>query len=134
MNFQISTYYLHTTNTQLARLAVSMKKVSFNDFTPRMIWAKNFTMNILHKRFTMNIINEIHEDLHFIQSKNIFQKPFFKRGLIVPSMWFWSVSWSTNCPVYLSLFLDDQKKICSVSGIFGQSLNFFWSSSDFLVY
>ena len=24
--------------------------------------------------------------------------------LIVPSMWFWSVSWSTNCPVYFSLF------------------------------
>ena len=30
--------------------------------------------------------------------------------LAVPSMWFWSVSWSTNCPVYFSLFLVDQKK------------------------
>ena len=26
-------------------------------------------------------------------------------------MWFWSVSWSTNCPVYFSFFLVDQKKI-----------------------
>ena len=30
-------------------------------------------------------------------------------GRKVPSMWFWSVSWSTNCPVYFSLFLVDQK-------------------------
>ena len=33
---------------------------------------------------------------------------------IVPSMWFWSVSWSTNCPVYFSLFLVDQKKLFSL--------------------
>ena len=26
-------------------------------------------------------------------------------------MWFWSVSWSTICPVYFSFFLVDQKKI-----------------------
>ena len=25
-------------------------------------------------------------------------------------MWFWSVSWSTNCPVFFSFFLVDQKK------------------------
>ena len=42
-------------------------------------------------------------------------------------MWFWSVSWSTNCPCYFSLFLVDQKEICSVSGNF-------WSVSElFLV-
>ena len=52
----------------------------------------------------------------------------------VPSMWFWSVSWSTNCPVYFSLFLVHQKKIVQSEGIFGQSLNFFWPGSDFLVY
>ena len=45
---------------------------------------------------------------------------------LVPSMWFWSVSWSTNCPVYFSLFLVDQKKICSVSGNF-------WSVSEFFL-
>ena len=41
-------------------------------------------------------------------------------------MWFWSVSWSTNCPVYFSLFLVDQKKICSVSGNL-------WSVSEFFL-
>ena len=35
---------------------------------------------------------------------------FDLRTIIVPSMWFWSVSWSTNCPVYFSFFLVDQKK------------------------
>ena len=48
--------------------------------------------------------------------------------LQVPSMWFWSVSWSTNCPVYFSLFLVDQKKFVQSQGIFGQSLNFFGQS------
>ena len=33
-------------------------------------------------------------------------------------MWFWSVSWSTNCPVFFSYFLVDQKKNCPVSGNF----------------
>ena len=33
-------------------------------------------------------------------------------------MWFWSVSWSTNCPVYFSFFLVDQRKICPVSDLF----------------
>ena len=37
------------------------------------------------------------------------------RWTIVPSMWFWSVSWSTNCRVYFSIFLVDQRKICPVS-------------------
>ena len=36
----------------------------------------------------------------------------------VSSMWFWSVSWSTNCPVYFSFFLVDQRKICPVSDLF----------------
>ena len=33
-------------------------------------------------------------------------------------MWFWSVSWSTHCPVYFSFFLVDQRKICPVSDLF----------------
>ena len=37
-------------------------------------------------------------------------------------MWFWSVSWSTNCSVYFSFFLVDLKKIVQSQGIFGQSL------------
>ena len=37
---------------------------------------------------------------------------------LVPSMWFWSVSWSTNCPVYFLFFLVDQRKICPVSDLF----------------
>ena len=49
-------------------------------------------------------------------------------------MWFWSVSWSTNCPVYFSLFLVDQKKFVQSQGIFGQSLIFFWSGSDFFLF
>ena len=52
----------------------------------------------------------------------------------VPSMWFWSVSWSTNCPVYFTLFLVDQKKICSVSGNFWSGSDFFGQPNFFLVY
>ena len=40
-------------------------------------------------------------------------------------MWFWSVSWSTNCSVFFSFFLVDQKKIVQSQGIFGQSLGIF---------
>ena len=29
-------------------------------------------------------------------------------------MWFWSVSWSTNCSVFFSFFLVDQKKLSSL--------------------
>ena len=43
-------------------------------------------------------------------------------------MWFWSVSWSTNCSVYFSLFMVDQKKNCSVSGNFWSGSDFFWST------
>ena len=46
---------------------------------------------------------------------------------IVSSMWFWSISWSTNCPVYFSLFLVNQKKFVQSQGIFGQAL-IFWST------
>ena len=53
---------------------------------------------------------------------------------LVPSMWFWSVSWSTNCPVYFSLFLVDQKKICSVSGKFWSGSEFFGRPNFFLEY
>ena len=48
--------------------------------------------------------------------------------ILVPSMWFWSVSWLTNCPVYFSFFLVDQKKIVQSQGIFGQSLGIFGQS------
>ena len=48
-------------------------------------------------------------------------------------MYFWSVSWSTNCPVYFSFFLVDQKKKCQGSETgqkkFGQSMIFFRSVS-----
>ena len=57
-----------------------------------------------------------------------------KNKLLVPSMWFWSVSWSTNCPVYFSLFLVNQKNICSVSGNFWSVSDFFGPPSFFLVY
>ena len=30
---------------------------------------------------------------------------------IVPSMWFWSVSWSTNCLVYFTFFWSAKEKI-----------------------
>ena len=48
-----------------------------------------------------------------------------KKFTIVPSMWFWSVSWSTNCPVIFSFSLVDPKKNIQSQGIFGQSLIFF---------
>ena len=54
--------------------------------------------------------------------------------MIVPSMWFWSVSWSTNCPVFFSFFLVDQKKFVQPQGIFGQSLGIFGRPNFFLVY
>ena len=53
---------------------------------------------------------------------------------LVPFMWFWSVSWSTNCPVFFSFFLVDQKKIVQSQGIFGQSLGIFGRPNFFLVY
>ena len=43
-------------------------------------------------------------------------------------MWFWSVSWSTNCPVYFSFFLVDQKKIVQSQIFFVHSLEFFVQS------
>ena len=46
----------------------------------------------------------------------------------VPSMWFWSVSWSTNCPVYFSIFLVDQKKFVHSQIFFVHSLEFFVQS------
>ena len=52
---------------------------------------------------------------------------------IVASMYFWSVSWLTNCPVYFSFVFGRPKKDCPVSETeqknFGQSLIFFWSVS-----
>ena len=38
-------------------------------------------------------------------------------ALQAESMYFWS-SWSTNCLVYFSFFLVDQRKICPVSDLF----------------
>ena len=49
----------------------------------------------------------------------------------VPSMWFWSVSWSTNCPVYFSLFWSPAKKFVQSKGIFGQALNFLVNQISF---
>ena len=46
-------------------------------------------------------------------------------------MWFWSVSWLTNCSVYFSFFLVNQKKIVQSQGIFGQALNFFGQALNF---
>ena len=34
--------------------------------------------------------------------------------ILVPSMWFWSVSWSTNCPVFFSFFWSTKKKLSSL--------------------
>ena len=53
---------------------------------------------------------------------------------VVPSMWFWSVYWSTNCSVFFSFFLVDQKKIVQTQGIFGQSLGIFGTPKRNLVY
>ena len=54
-------------------------------------------------------------------------------------MWFWSVSWSTNCPVYFSLVLVDQKKnlfslrefLVSLWIFFGQALIFWYTKKKF---
>ena len=43
-------------------------------------------------------------------------------------MWFWSVSWSTNCPVYFSFFLVDQKNFVQSQIFFVHSLEFFVQS------
>ena len=48
--------------------------------------------------------------------------------LIAVSMYFWSVSWLTNCPVYFSFFLVDQKKIVQSQRL-DKSLWFFCSTS-----
>ena len=45
-------------------------------------------------------------------------------------MWFWSVSWSTNCPVFFSFFLVDQKKIVQSLGIFDWPKKI-WSTKNF---
>ena len=49
-------------------------------------------------------------------------------------MWFWSVSWSTNCQVYFSSFLVDQNKIFQSKENFGQSLIFLVKLWVFFVY
>ena len=49
-------------------------------------------------------------------------------------MWFWSVSWLTNCQVYFSFFLVNLKKIVQSQGIFGQALNFFGQALIFFVH
>ena len=43
-------------------------------------------------------------------------------------MWFWSVSWLTNCPVYFSLFFGRPKKYLFSFREFLVSLWFFWST------
>ena len=48
-------------------------------------------------------------------------------------MWFWSVYWSTNCPVFFSFVFGRPKKNCPVSGNVWSVSDFFWSGSGFLV-
>ena len=75
------------------------------------------TQGIVHK---LRLQEEVHRWVVtniVCQSKNV--------DFLVPSMWFWSVSRSTNCPDYFSFFLVDQKKIVQSQGIFGQSLGIF---------
>ena len=43
-------------------------------------------------------------------------------------MWFWSVSWSTNCPVYFSFFWSTKKKFVQSQIFFVHSLEFFVQS------
>ena len=45
---------------------------------------------------------------------HICEKMKKKIELKVPSMWFWSVSWSTNCPVFFSFFWSTKKKLSSL--------------------
>ena len=64
----------------------------------------------------------------FEQNRTINDKPTKIAKSIfckVPSMWFWSVYWSTNCPVFFSFFLADPKKFVHFQGIFGQYLGIF---------
>ena len=88
-------------------------------------------MKFLAKGATEKIVEDADEKRERLF---IIIKYFSFQYTIVPSMWFWSVSWSTNCPVYFSLFLVDQKKICSVSGNFWSGSDFFGPPSFFLVY
>ena len=53
---------------------------------------------------------------------------FESLAIAVPSMWFWSVSWSTYCPVFFSIFLVNQKKNCAVSGNLWSVSGNFWST------
>ena len=48
-------------------------------------------------------------------------------------MWFWSVSWLTNCPVFSHFFWSTKNKIVQSQGIFGQSLGFFCQPKKNLV-
>ena len=69
----------------------------------------------------------------FFGRNRLFTKRSICLFFLVPSMWFWSVSWSTNCSVFFSFFLVDQKKIVQSQGIFGQSLGIFGTPKRNLV-
>ena len=85
---------------------VSISKVSYRKRIP-------YVMNVKMK--LLGQTQSLHEHGQICLFCNAGQTSFL---IIVSSMWFWSVSWQTNCPVYFSLFLVDPKKICSVSGNF----------------
>ena len=86
-----------------------------------MIWHRNHATFISWKyllRFS-----------HLKKWQFVFSCPILMYWSIVPSMWFWSVSWSTNCPVYFSIFLVDQNKIVQSQRLDKK----IWTVSDFFL-
>ena len=59
--------------------------------------------------------------IFFVHSLEFFVQSFLK-------MWFWSVSWSTNCPVYFSFFWSTKKKFVQSQIFFVHSFEFFVQS------
>ena len=58
-------------------------------------------------------------------------KPFMQIKIISffrYTMWFWSVSWSTNCPIYFSFFWSTKKRFVQSHFFFVHSLEFFVQS------
>ena len=78
------------------------------------LWSLGIHKKVIHYQIIL-------EDFQY--ASTLFMNHF---ETIVPSMWFWSVSWSTNCPVFFSFFLVDQKKNCPVSGNFWSVSGNFW--------
>ena len=90
-----------------------------------------FCIHTLHT-YVVSFIDKPPVDLYLNSEKSVWKNQVQRIGFLVyfeldfyclckslvPSMWFWSVSWSTNCPVYFWFFLVDQRKICPVSDLF----------------